>query len=88
MDKVYENTKMIVEVDGIDTVFVTNKAGISMTSIQVNDEDGFIVIYHEGAQALTSAALTSTGFEILFDSEGVVSPSDEEIAEETVEEVE
>ena len=52
MNIVYSNDKMIVEVDGVDTVFVTSKATNGMMSVQVNDDDGFNVVYSEDEQSL------------------------------------
>lgn len=81
MQKVFENQKMAVEVDGVDTVFVTNKVTQAMTSVQVNDDDGFTVVYSEEDQALASVSVSGGGeIEILAD---VSIPSDsEELSEE------
>jgi hypothetical protein len=61
MQKVYENQKMIVEVDEIDTVSVLNKTTESKLSIQVDDEAGFCVVYSEDDQDLTSATISPGG---------------------------
>ena len=66
MLKVYENQKMVVEVDEIDTVSVLNKVTESKLSIQVDDEAGFRVVYSEDDQDLTSATVSIGGsFEII-----------------------
>ena len=75
MLKVYENTKMVVEVDEIDTVAILNKTTEAKTTIQVGDESGFQVVYSEGEQDLTVAILSTGGsFEIICETtEGAVS---------------
>lgn len=60
-EKIYENQKMVVETDGVDSVFITNKALDSMTSIQVNDEDGFQVVYSESSQSMSSVLFSPSG---------------------------
>ena len=66
MLKVYENTKMVVEVDEIDTVAILNKITEAKTTIQVDDESGFKVVYSEGEQDLTTAIIGTGGsFEII-----------------------
>lgn len=66
MLKVYENTKMVVEVDEIDTVAILNKTTEAKTTIQVDDESGFQVVYSEGDQDLTTAIIGTGGsFEII-----------------------
>ena len=66
MIKVYENTKMVVEVDEIDTVAILNKTTEAKTTIQVDDESGFIVVYSEGDQDLTTAIIGNSGsFEVI-----------------------
>ena len=66
MLKVYENTKMVVEVDEIDTVAILNKITEAKTTIQVDDESGFQVVYSEGEQDLTTAIIGTGGsFEII-----------------------
>lgn len=87
-EKVYENNKMVVEVDGVDTVFITNKASESMTSIQVNDEEGFQVVYSESSQSMSSVLFGLNGeIEILQETSVAIDtdvPTDEEeiLAEE------
>ena len=61
MLKVYENTKMVVEVDEIDTVSVLNKSTDTKLSISVDDESGFRVVYSEGEQDLTTATISTGG---------------------------
>ena len=66
MLKIYENTKMVVEVDEIDTVAILNKTTEAKTTIQVDDESGFNVIYSEDDQDLTTAIIGTGGsFEII-----------------------
>ena len=66
MLKVYENTKMVVEVDEIDTVAILNKITEAKTTIQVDDESGFQVVYSEDDQDLTTAIIGTGGsFEII-----------------------
>ena len=66
MIKVYENTNMVVEVDEIDTVSILNKATESKTTVQVDNEVGFKVVYSEGDQDLTTAIIGNGGsFEII-----------------------
>ena len=66
MLKVYENQKMVVEVDEIDTVSLLNKITEAKTTIQVDDESGFQVVYSEGEQDLTTAIIGTGGsFEII-----------------------
>ncbi len=66
MLKVYENQNMVVEVDEIDTVSVLNKITEAKTTVQVDDESGFQVVYSEGEQDLTTAILSTGGsFEII-----------------------
>ena len=78
MLKVYENQNMAVEVDEIDTVSVLNKATESKTTIQVDNDSGFKVIYSEGVQDLTTAIIGNGGsFEIICE----VTESEEEIEE-------
>ena len=78
MIKVYENTKMVVEVDEIDTVAILNKTTEAKTTIQVDDESGFKVVYSEGDQDLTTAIIGNGGsFEIICE----VTESEEEIEE-------
>lgn len=60
-EKIYENQKMVVETDGVDSVFITNKTLDSMTSIQVNDEDGFQVVYSESSQSMSSVLFSPNG---------------------------
>lgn len=70
--QVYSNEKMVVEVDGVDTVFVTNKATNGMMSVQVNDDDGFNVVYSEDEQSLSSLSIAIGGeVEILAEAEDV-----------------
>lgn len=79
--QVYSNDKMIVEVDGVDTVFVTNKATNGMMSVQVNDDDGFNVVYSEDDQSLSSLSITIGGeVEILAEAEDA-SESTEDVEE-------
>ncbi len=78
MLKIYENTKMVVEVDEIDTVAILNKTTEAKTTIQVDDESGFKVIYSEDDQDLTTAIIGTGGnFEIICEM-----PEDEEENEE------
>ena len=78
MIKVYENQNMTVEVDEIDTVSILNKATESKTTIQVDNDSGFKVVYSEGDQDLTTAIIGNGGsFEIICD----VTESEEEIEE-------
>ena len=72
MLKVYENQNMVVEVDEIDTVSLLNKITEAKTTIQVDDESGFKVVYSEGEQDLTTAIIGTGGsFEIICEmSEG------------------
>lgn len=78
MIKVYENQNMVVEVDEIDTVSVLNKTTESKTTIQVDNEVGFKVVYSEGDQDLTTAIIGNGGsFEIICE----VTESEEEIEE-------
>ena len=66
MLKIYENTKMVVEVDEIDTVAILNKITEAKTTIQVDDESGFQVVYSEDDQDLTTAIIGTGGsFEII-----------------------
>ena len=66
MLKVYENQNMVVEVDEIDTVAILNKITEAKTTIQVDDESGFQVVYSEGEQDLTTAIIGTGGsFEII-----------------------
>lgn len=77
-EKVYENQKMLVEVDGIDTVFVTNKVSNSMVSVQVNEEEGFHVIYTEEEEVLSDLFIFPNGdVNIVIDSENSVSEDEE-----------
>ena len=78
MLKIYENQNMAVEVDEIDTVSVLNKATESKTTIQVDNDSGFKVVYSEGDQDLTTAIIGTGGsFEIICE----VTESEEEIEE-------
>ena len=78
MLKVYENQKMVVEVDEIDTVSVLNKVTESKLAIQIDDEAGFRVVYSEDDQDLTTATVSIGGsFEIICE----VTESEEEIEE-------
>ena len=78
MIKVYENQNMTVEVDEIDTVSVLNKTTESKTTIQVDNDSGFKVVYSEGDQDLTTAIIGTGGsFEIICE----VTESEEEIEE-------
>lgn len=78
MLKVYENQNMAVEVDEIDTVSILNKATESKTTVQVDSESGFKVVYSEGDQDLTTAIIGTGGsFEIICE----VTESEEEIEE-------
>ena len=78
MLKVYENQNMAVEVDEIDTVSVLNKATESKTTIQVDNDSGFKVVYSEGDQDLTTAIIGTGGsFEIICE----VTESEEEVEE-------
>ena len=61
MLKVYENQKMVVEVDEIDTVSVLNKVTESKLAIQIDDEAGFRVVYSEDDQDLTTATVSIGG---------------------------
>lgn len=80
---VYSNDKMMVEVDGIDTVFVTNKATNGMMSVQVDSEDGFNVVYSEDDQSLSSLSIAIGGeVEILAESEAAAD-DEEAVVEET-----
>ncbi len=83
-EKVYENQKMVVEVDGVDTVFITNKASDSMTSIQINDEEGFQVVYSESSQSMSSVLFGPNGeIEILQETSMAIDtdvPADEDDA--------
>lgn len=80
---VYSNDKMIVEVDGVDTVFVTSKATNGMMSVQVDSEDGFNVVYSEDDQSLSSLSITIGGeVEILAESEAAAD-DEEAVVEET-----
>lgn len=82
--QVYSNDKMIVEVDGVDTVFVTNKATNGMMSVQVNDDDGFNVVYSEDDQSLSSLSIAIGGeVEILAEVEVVGDGEEEAVVEET-----
>lgn len=66
MLKVYENQNMTVEVDEIDTVSILNKATESKTTIQVDNDSGFKVVYSEDDQDLTTAIIGTGGsFEII-----------------------
>ena len=66
MLKVYENQNMVVEVDEIDTVAILNKITEAKTTIQVDDESGFQVVYSEDDQDLTTAIIGTGGsFEII-----------------------
>lgn len=79
--QVYSNEKMVVEVDGVDTVFVTNKATNGMMSVQVNDDDGFNVVYSEDEQSLSSLSIAIGGeVEILAEAEDA-SESTEDVEE-------
>jgi hypothetical protein len=79
--QVYSNEKMVVEVDGVDTVFVTSKATNGVMSVQVNDDDGFSVVYSEDDQSLSSLSITIGGeVEILAEAEDV-SESTEDVEE-------
>jgi hypothetical protein len=81
---VYSNDKMVVEVDGIDTVFVTNKATNGMMSVQVDSEDGFNVVYSEDDQSLSSLSIAIGGeVEILAEVEAVGDGEEEAVVEET-----
>lgn len=81
---VYSNDKMMVEVDGIDTVFVTNKATNGMMSVQVDSEDGFNVVYSEDDQSLSSLSIAIGGeVEILAEVEAVGDGEEEAVVEET-----
>ena len=81
MNIVYSNDKMIVEVDGVDTVFVTSKATNGMMSVQVNDDDGFNVVYSEDEQSLSSLSIAIGGeVEILAEAEDA-SESTEDVEE-------
>ena len=78
MLKIYENQNMAVEVDEIDTVSVLNKATESKTTIQVDNDSGFKVVYSEGDQDLTTAIIGTGGsFEIICE----VTESEEETEE-------
>ena len=78
MLKVYENQKMVVEVDEIDTVSVLNKITEAKTTIQVDDDSGFKVVYSEGEQDLTTAIIGTGGsFEIICE----VTENEEEVEE-------
>ena len=78
MIKVYENQNMTVEVDEIDTVSVLNKTTESKTTIQVDNDSGFKVVYSEGDQDLTTAIIGTGGsFEIICE----VTESEEEVEE-------
>ena len=78
MIKIYENQNMAVEVDEVDTVSVLNKATESKTTIQVDNDSGFKVVYSEGDQDLTTAIIGAGGsFEVICE----VTESEEEIEE-------
>lgn len=84
--QVYSNDKMIVEVDGVDTVFVTSKATNGVMSVQVNDDDGFNVVYSEDDQSLSSLNITIGGeVEILAEAEDASESTEdvEEVIEQT-----
>lgn len=84
--QVYSNEKMVVEVDGVDTVFVTSKATNGVMSVQVNDDDGFNVVYSEDDQSLSSLNITIGGeVEILAEAEDASESTEdvEEVIEQT-----
>jgi hypothetical protein len=52
---------MIVEVDCINTVFIINRLIDSITTIQVNEDENFHIIYSEGDDDLASIYIFPNG---------------------------
>lgn len=77
-NKLYENDKMIVCIDSIDTVSVNNKHLDVVLVLRVADEDGFNVAYQDDGVNVDILDISGTGEVSMVLETDIESSEDEE----------
>jgi len=77
-NKLYENDKMIVHTDSIDTVSVNNKHLDVVLVLRVADEDGFNVAYQDDGVNVDILDISGTGEVSMVLETDIESSEDEE----------
>lgn len=77
-NKLYENDKMIVHTDSIDTVSVNNKHLDVVLVLRVADEDGFNVAYQDDGVNVVILDISGTGEVSVVLETAIESSEDEE----------